>query len=57
MRHLDLLSMPTILLGMAVALAGAFGILSGLWLIGGPGLVLAGTAKAVVFATRNGLAA
>lgn len=57
MRHLYLLSTATILLGMAVVLAGAFGLLSGLWLIGGIGLVLAGTAKAVVFATWNGLAA
>ena len=57
MRHLQLLSTLTIVIGTIVVLAGSFGWLSGVWLIAGVGLVLAGIVKAIVFSIWSGTTA
>ena len=57
MQHLHLASTVTIALGMVIVLTSAFGLLPGVWLIAGVGLVLAGMAKAIVFAVWNGITA
>lgn len=50
MQHLYLVATATIVLGLVVVLAGAFGLVSGVWLIAGVGLVLTGMVKALIFA-------
>ena len=54
MPHLHYLSTLSIAAGLLAVGVSAFGIVPGIWLIGGVALALAGFTKAIVFAIWNG---
>ncbi|HEV2528197.1 MAG TPA: hypothetical protein VGT61_07120 [Thermomicrobiales bacterium] len=54
MPYLHYISTISIAAGLLAVGISAFGLVPGIWLIGGVALVLAGLVKAIVFAIWNG---